>query len=108
MYPEDVENHIPGNLKGKVASVACVGVEHHVYSEAIIVFVDPIEGETVTPETIMDAARDMVSYARPSHVEVLEPGAMPLNRVAKTDYMVLKEMARGLVARLRQEGKWDQ
>ena len=107
VYPEDVENHIAGNLKGKVASVSCVGVEHNVFSEAIMVFVDPMEGESVTPETVMEASRDMASYARPSHVVVLKPGEMPLNRVAKTDYMILKDMARDLVIQLRSEGKWD-
>lgn len=107
VYPEDVENHIAGNLKGKIASVACVGVEHNVFSEAIMVFVDPMEGEPVTPETVMEAASDMASYARPSHVVVLKSGEMPLNRVAKTDYMVLKDIARGLVKQLRREGKWD-
>lgn len=108
VYPEDVENHIAGNLKGKVASVACVGVEHSVYSEAIMVFVDPVQGETVTAEMVMAAASDMASYARPSYVEVLKPGEMPLNRVAKTDYMVLKERARNIAVQLRSEGKWDQ
>lgn len=108
VYPEDVENHIAGNLKGKVSSVACVGVEHNVFSEAIMVFVDPMEGESVTQETVMEAASDMASYARPSHVVVLKSGEMPLNsRVAKTDYMILKDMARDLAQKLRGEGKWD-
>lgn len=107
VYPEDVETHLAGNLKGKVASVACVGVAHAVFSEAIMVFVDPMEGEAVTPEIVMGAAQDMASYARPSHVVVLKPGEMPLNRVAKTDYMILKEMATNIAGQLRSEGKWD-
>ena len=44
---------------------------------------------------------------RPSHVELLEPGTLPLNRVAKTDYMVLRERAKEIVAALRAKGKWD-
>jgi hypothetical protein len=32
---------------------------------------------------------------------------MPLNRVAKTDFMVLKDKAKELIIKLRAEGKWD-
>jgi hypothetical protein len=40
-------------------------------------------------------------------VEVLEPGTLPQNRVAKTDYMTLRARARELVERLRAERRWD-
>ena len=39
----------------------------------------------------MEAAQGMATYKRPSAVVFLEPGEMPLNRVAKTDYMALTE-----------------
>jgi fatty-acyl-CoA synthase len=45
--------------------------------------------------------------ARPSHVEVVESGALPLNRVAENDYVVLKERAQELAENLRRQGKWD-
>ena len=36
-----------------------------------------------------------------------EPATFPLNRVAKTDYVALKDMAAAEVASLRDEGLWD-
>jgi hypothetical protein len=37
---------------------------------------------------------------------ILKSGEMPLNRVAKTDYLILKEGAKGIVKELRTQGKW--
>ena len=56
----------------------------------------------------MEAAQGMAAYKRPSAVVFLEPGEMPLNRVAKTDYMALTERAKELVEQLRANGEWDQ
>jgi fatty-acyl-CoA synthase len=39
------------------------------------------------------------------HVEIISE--MPLNRVAKTDYVILKETADKKVEELRAAGKWD-
>ncbi len=36
VYPDDVEAHIAGKLKGRVSMVAVVGVEHEVFSEGIM------------------------------------------------------------------------
>jgi len=44
---------------------------------------------------------------RPLHYVLLEPGQLPLNRVAKTDYVLLSEEAKQEVARLRAARKWD-
>ena len=44
---------------------------------------------------------------RPLHYVLLEPGEMPLNRVAKIDYVRLAEMARAEVERLRAARRWD-
>ncbi|MBI5524729.1 MAG: acyl--CoA ligase, partial [Deltaproteobacteria bacterium] len=107
VFPEDVENHIMQKLRGMVSAAACLGAEHEVYSEAIIVFVECAEGHAVTPSDVIEATRDLSSYSRPSHVEVLESGRMPLNRVAKTDYVALKARAADVVAALRAAGKWD-
>jgi hypothetical protein len=38
---------------------------------------------------------------------VVASGAIPLNRVAKTDYLVLREQARAIVDGLRRAGRWD-
>ena len=40
-------------------------------------------------------------------MEILGPGEMPLNRVAKTDFVVLKERAAEIVKDLRSKGGWD-
>ena len=107
VFPEDVEAHIGEALRGRVAAVACVGAEHEVFSEGIIAFVEPAPGATVTVEDVLASCRDMASYARPSHIEIVAPGEIPLNRVAKTDYLELRERARTVVERLRAAGSWD-
>jgi fatty-acyl-CoA synthase len=98
---------VVGALAGKVAAAACLGVEHAVWCEAIVLFVERAENASLTPDEVHAACAGIASYARPSHVEVVETGALPLNRVAKTDYLVLGERAREIVAALRRDGKWD-
>jgi hypothetical protein len=44
---------------------------------------------------------------RPRHWIILEAGQMPLNRVAKPDYLRAQEMARQEIAQLRARGEWD-
>ncbi|MFY3744750.1 class I adenylate-forming enzyme family protein [Anaeromyxobacter sp. Red801] len=107
VFPGDVENHVVSALPGRVAAAACVGVEHARWSEAIVLFVEAAPDATVTPEDVHAACDGIASYARPSHVEVVSTGTLPLNRVAKVDYVVLRERARELVEALRREGKWD-
>ena len=108
VFPEDVENHIALKLRGRVGMVACVGVEHEIWSEAIMTFVESTDSDNlVSPEEVIASCQDIAAYARPSHVVVVAAGKMPLNRVAKTDYMTLRELAKEEVARLRATGKWD-
>ncbi|HPB83133.1 MAG TPA: class I adenylate-forming enzyme family protein [Spirochaetota bacterium] len=107
VFPEDVESHIHTKLKGKLSMVACIGVDHEVFSEAIMVFIEPLEGQVVTVEEVMASCEDISSYSRPSHVEILKAGELPLNRVAKTDYMLLKDRGKEIIDKLRSEGKWD-
>lgn len=108
VFPEDIEKHISVKLKDTVNMVGVVGAEHEIFSEGIMAFVEAKEGANVTPEEVMAACEDISSYSRPSHVEILKAGELPLNRVAKTDYMVLKEKAKELIPKLRAAGKWDQ
>ena len=105
VFPTEVENFIMNSLKEKVSGVACVGVKHEVFTEAIFAFIVPKSGVKVTPEEVHEAAKGMASYKRPSHVEIISE--MPLNRVAKTDYVILKETADKKVEELRTAGKWD-
>lgn len=107
VYPQDVNNHISAKLADKVANVACIGAPHDIYIEAIIAFVEPYPGVELTAQEVMDACLDISSYSRPSHVVILEPGGMPLNRVAKVDLMELKTRALGIIEDLRVKGLWD-
>jgi acyl-CoA synthetase (AMP-forming)/AMP-acid ligase II len=107
VFPEDVEGHIAAALPGRVAGVACVGAEHEVFSEGIIAFVEPAAGSGLTVDDVLAACRSIASYARPSHIELVGPGEIPLNRVAKTDYLALRERAAAVVERLRAAGGWD-
>ncbi len=44
---------------------------------------------------------------RPVNYVLIEAGEFPLNRVAKTDYVLLKERAEEEVKKLREQGGWD-
>ncbi len=107
VFPEDVERHISAKLKDKVALVSVVGVEHEVFSEGIMAFVECLDGQTLTPEEVIAACGDISAYSRPSHVVILKAGEIPLNRVAKTDYLTLRERAAQVVQELRSRGGWD-
>jgi fatty-acyl-CoA synthase len=52
-------------------------------------------------------ARGLASYMRPRHYVLLDAGKMPLNRVAKADYLALRELAKQEVDTLRSQGLWD-
>jgi acyl-CoA synthetase (AMP-forming)/AMP-acid ligase II len=107
VFPDDVESHISAKLKEKAGMIAIVGVEHEIFSEGIMAFVEVQEGKTITPEEVMEACGDISAYSRPSHVVILKQGEIPLNRVAKTDYLNLRDRAAAVVRELRAAGKWD-
>ncbi len=106
VFPGQVEDFLC-ELRDKVATAGVVGVEHQVFSEGIVAFVEPRPDAALTPEDLQRHAEGMASYMRPLHYVVLEPGGLPLNRVAKTDYVRLSELAKEEVARLRASGGWD-
>lgn len=107
VYPQDVVNHISRKLGGRASSIACVGVQHDIYMEAIMAFVETAPGAGITSGEVIDSCSDISSYSRPLHAVILEQGCMPLNRVAKVDYMSLKNMAVKIVDELREKGEWD-
>ena len=107
VFPTEVEDSFEQSLKGKIGSIALVGVHHEVFTEGIMAFVEKAEGATLTIDELEKVAKEMAAYKRPSHYEILEPGTMPLNRVAKTDYVTLKANAKEIAEKLRKEGKWD-
>lgn len=106
VFPGDVEDYFAA-LASEVASVGIVGHEHKLWSEAIVAFVEPKAGVALTEAALRKHARGLTSYMRPLHYVLVEPGQMPLNRVAKIDTRKLQEMARAEVAKLRERGRWD-
>ncbi len=105
VFPGDVENHICG-LADKVASCGVVGVEHPIWMEAIVAFVEKRPGVELTEAELRRHARTLTSYMRPLHYVIVEAGTLPLNRVAKVDALRLKEMAEAEVNELRARGRW--
>ncbi|MFB3777592.1 MAG: class I adenylate-forming enzyme family protein [Bryobacteraceae bacterium] len=92
VFPGDVESHIAA-LDEKVSTCAAVGVAHQLLSEAIVAFVEKKPGVELTVAELRRHARSLTSYMRPLHYVILEPGSMPLNRAAKSDYLRLRETA---------------
>ncbi|NOZ01267.1 MAG: acyl--CoA ligase [Deltaproteobacteria bacterium] len=107
VFPAQVEEQL-AELEDKVGMVGVVGVEHDVFSEGIVAFVEKKAGAELTVEELQAHAKEtLASYMRPGHYVLVEPGEFPLNRVAKTDYVTLSEMAKAEVERLRAAGGWD-
>lgn len=106
VFPADVEQHF-SRLTGKVACCAAVGVEHKLFGEAIVLFVERRPGVELAVEELRQHARSMTRYMRPLHYVFLEPGQMPLNRAGKIDYVRLSEQARQLIKELRRAHHWD-
>jgi acyl-CoA synthetase (AMP-forming)/AMP-acid ligase II len=107
VFPAEVENFITSSFADRIHSTACVGVVHEVFTEGIMAFVELKEDAVVPEEELVEKLKEIAAYKRPSHFVFLKPGEMPINRVAKTDYMALKERAEREVERLRKEGGWD-
>ena len=106
IFPGDVERHIC-TLAEKVANCVVVGVAHEVISEAVVAVVEKRLGAELSRQELDRHARTLASYMRPRHWIILEAGQMPLNRVAKPDYVRAQEMAREEIAALRERGEWD-
>ncbi|MBW1872229.1 MAG: acyl--CoA ligase [Deltaproteobacteria bacterium] len=106
VFPAQVEDFFC-ELKDKVAMCGVVGVEHEIFSEAIVAFVEKKPDSALTIDELKTHAKDTAAYMRPAHYVLIEPGEFPLNRVAKTDYVLLKERAEEEVEKLREQGGWD-
>ena len=106
VFPAQIEDHFC-ELRAKVAACAVVGVEHEVFSEGVVCFVERKPDMELSAEELGQHARGIASYMRPLHYVILEPAGLPLNRVAKTDYVTLKARAVEEVKTLRGQGKWD-
>ncbi|MBM4388676.1 MAG: long-chain fatty acid--CoA ligase, partial [Deltaproteobacteria bacterium] len=106
VFPAQVEEFFCG-MGEKVSNCAVVGVAHEVFSEGIVAFVEKKPGSDLSVAELGGYAKGLAAYMRPLHYVILEPGQMPLNRVAKTDYMTLKDLAAKEVENLRLKGGWD-
>ena len=107
VHPAQVEDHFV-QLTDRVAACGAVSAPHEVFSEGIVLFVEPKPGVDLTREELGIHAKGIASYMRPLHYVILESDPLPLNRVAKTDYVELKARALREVERLRAAGDWDQ
>ena len=106
VHPAQIENHFE-ELKQSVAACAAVGAPHDIFTEGVVLFVEKAPGADLTVEDLEAHAKGIAGYMRPSHYAIMEPGTLPLNRVAKTDYVSLKELALKAVRELRERGGWD-
>lgn len=106
VYPAQVEEHF-SLLRTKVSACGAIGAPHDVFSEGIVLFIEKHSGVELTVDELFEHAKGIAAYMRPSHFEILESGHFPLNRVAKTDYVILKQRAASLIEELRQRGGWD-
>ncbi len=106
VLPAQIEEHFSA-LRDKVAAAAAVGAPHDIFTEGVVLFVEKKPGATVTVAELEAHAKSIAAYMRPALYIILEPGELPLNRVAKTDYVTLKERARKAAATAREGGGWD-
>ncbi|MDY0003418.1 MAG: class I adenylate-forming enzyme family protein [Polyangia bacterium] len=106
VHPAQIENHFL-SLTDKVSAAAAVGAEHEVFTEGVVLFLEKKPGAELAEQELEEHAKGIASYMRPAHYVLLEPGSFPLNRVAKTDYVLLKERAQSEVQALRDRGGWD-
>ena len=106
VFPGDVEEHF-AKMADKVGGCGVVGVDHSLWSEAVVAFIEKRPGAELTEVELRRHARGLTSYMRPLHYVILEPGTLPLNRVAKVDTLRLKDLAVEEVRRLRERGRWD-
>lgn len=106
IYPGDVEAHI-SLLSDKVAQCVVVGAPHEVVGEGVVALVEKKPGAELDDKELAQHARTLPPYMRPRHWIVLEAGKMPLNRLAKPDYLRAQQMAVEEITALRGRGEWD-
>jgi fatty-acyl-CoA synthase len=103
VFPPEVEAFI-AELP-QVEFVGVIGAPHEVFTEGIIAYIRLREGESLTELEVMEHCKGMASYKRPSLVVFVDD--FPLNRVAKTDYVALRERTDSDIKEARAKGGWD-
>jgi len=103
VFPPEVEAHI--SELPEVEYIGIVGANHKIFTEGIVAYIKVREGMTLSKEKIMEHCKEIAAYKRPSLIVFLDE--FPLNRVAKTDYLVLRERVEEDIEQARQNGGWD-
>ncbi|MFX1327359.1 MAG: class I adenylate-forming enzyme family protein [Promethearchaeota archaeon] len=103
VFPPEVEAFI-AELP-QVEFVGVVGAKHEVFTEGIVAYIKTREGTSLTEEQVLEHCKGMAAYKRPSLIKFIDE--FPLNRVAKTDYVVLKERVEKDIEKARAQGGWD-
>jgi len=103
VFPPEVENFI-AELP-QVEFVGVIGAPHEVFTEGIIAYIKLRDGESLSEQEVIEHCKGMASYKRPSLIVFLDE--FPLNRVAKTDYVALRERIDDDVKKARYLGGWD-
>ncbi|MFX0005924.1 MAG: long-chain fatty acid--CoA ligase, partial [Candidatus Hermodarchaeota archaeon] len=103
VFPPEVEAFIAE--LSQVEFVGIVGGKHEVFTEGIVAYIKLREGENLTKKEVYAHCKGMAAYKRPSLVVFLDE--FPLNRVAKTDYVALKQRVDKDIEEARAKGGWD-
>lgn len=103
VFPPEVEAFI-ADLP-QVEFVGVIGAKHEVFTEGIVAYIKTREGQNLTENQVLEHCKGTAAYKRPSLVVFLDE--FPLNRIAKTDYIVLKERVEKDVEEARSKGGWD-
>ena len=103
VFPPEVEGFIADIPQ--VEFVGVVGAKHEVFTDGIVAYIKVREGENLIEEEVYEHCKGMAAYKRPSLIVFLD--GFPLNRVAKTDYVVLKERVDNDIEEARAKGGWD-
>lgn len=105
VHPAQIEEHFA--QLPEVAVCGAVGVHHELFSEGVMLFVERKPDHSLTVALLEEHSKRIAAYMRPSHYVLLDPLKFPFNRVAKTDYVALKQQAEAIAQALRAVGKWD-
>jgi fatty-acyl-CoA synthase len=108
VYPGEIEELVQETLKDKIENIGVIGMPHEIFSEGIVLYAEKKKGKQLSVKEIEDVCKNgLAAYKRPNLIVILEYNDMPLNRVNKTDYQSLKNMADKDIKRLRETGGWD-
>jgi len=99
VFPGQVEDFFC-MLSGKVSACGVIGIEHEIFSEEIVAFVEKSQNSDLSVEELMQYAKGLPSYMRPNHYILLDPWQLPLNQLGKIDYLRLQKKARQLMLEL--------